>query len=75
MTLGLIIGIIIWLLVAGFILWAGRKFISVVEMDDSIRKVVDVLLVVLAAAIILFGVVIPLLQVLANIHIPMPKIG
>lgn len=68
-----LISIIIALLIAGFVLWAGRLLASCIPMEPIIAKVVDVLIIVLAVAIVLFYVVIPLLNMLAGVHIPLPR--
>jgi hypothetical protein len=70
-----LIQIIVALLIAGFVLWAGRLLASCIPMDPIIAKVVDVVIMILAVAIVLFYVVIPLLQMLAGIHIALPAIG
>ena len=67
-----LITIVIALMVAGFVLWAGRKLVSVIPMEPIIAQVIDVLIIIVAVAIILFYVVIPLLNTLANVHIPVP---
>jgi hypothetical protein len=72
MNIGFIIGLIIALLIAGFVLWAGRALVSAVQMDPVIRGIIDVLLLIAAVAIVLFYVVIPVLELLAGIHIPLP---
>jgi hypothetical protein len=59
-------------LIAGFVLWAGRALASVIPMDPLIARVVDIVITILAVAIILFMVVIPLLNMLAGIHISLP---
>jgi hypothetical protein len=69
--MAIIIQIIVALLIAGFVLWAGRLLASCIPMDPIIAKVVDVLLLVLAVAIVLFYVVIPLLSMLSSVHLPM----
>lgn len=68
----IVIQLIVALLIAGFVLWAGRLLVSCIPMDPLIAKVIDVLLIVLAVAIILFYVVIPLLNMLAGVHVPLP---
>lgn len=73
--MAIIIQIIVALLIAGFILWAGRLLASCIPMDPIIARVVDVLIMVLAVAIVLFYVVIPLLNMLAGIHIALPAIS
>jgi small-conductance mechanosensitive channel len=68
-----LIGMIIALLIAGFVLWAGRRLASVIPMEPIIAQVVDVLIIIVAVAIVLFYVVIPLLNMLAGMHIPLPS--
>lgn len=72
--MAIIIQIVIALIIAGFLLWAGRLLASCIPMDPIIAKVIDVLLIVLAVAVVLFYVVIPLLNMLAGIHVPLPAL-
>ena len=64
-----IIQIIIALIIAGFVLWALRLILGLIPMDAWIKQVVDVLILVLVVAIVLFYVIIPLLHLLAG-HMP-----
>jgi len=61
-----IIQIIIALIVAGFVLWALRLVIGLVPMDAWIKQIVDVLLLIVVVAIVLFYVIVPLLHMLAG---------
>jgi len=67
--LGILIQIIIALLVAGFVFWAVRKIIALIPMEPMFRQIIDVLLIIIVVAIVLFYVVIPLLHVVAGVHI------
>lgn len=66
-----IVGIVIALLIAGFVLFAGRKLLQVIApyLDPVIAGALDIILVILAVAIVLFMAVIPLLHMLAGINI------
>ena len=65
-----IIQIIIALIIAGFILWALRQVLGLVPMDAWIKQVVDVLIMIVVVAIVLFYVIIPLLHMLgAQVHL------
>lgn len=65
-----IIGIIIALLVAGFVLWALKKLLDLVPIDAFFKQIIDVLVTILVAAIVLFYVIIPLLHMLSGLSIP-----
>lgn len=67
--MNIIIQIIIALLIAGFVFWAVRKIIGLVPLEPIFKQVIDVLLIILVVAIILFYVVIPLLHMIAGISI------
>ena len=67
--MNIIIQIIIALLLAGFVFWAVRKIIGLVPLEPIFKQVIDVLLIILVVAIILFYVVIPLLHMIAGISI------
>ena len=69
MSMALIIHIIIALLVAGFVLWAVRKILALIPMEPLFKQIIDVLLIILVVAVVLFYVVIPLLHVLAGVTI------
>ena len=72
--LQLLIQVVIALLIAGFIFWAVRYIVSVVPLDPIIARVIDALLVIAVVAIIIFYVVIPLLNMLAGVHITIPQL-
>ena len=61
-----LIHIVIALIVAGFILWALRQILGLIPMDAWIKQVVDVLILIIVVAIVLFYVLIPLLTMLAG---------
>lgn len=69
MSADFLINIIIWLIIAGFILWAARMLIALVPMDAWLKQVVDVLLYIVVGAIIVFKIVIPLLSAIAHITV------
>lgn len=69
--MALIVQIIIALIIAGFVLWAGRQLVAVLPLDDLIKRVIDIVLVILAVAVIIFYAIVPLLGLLANMHLPM----
>lgn len=71
--INLIIQLIIVLLVAGFILWAARTLLGVVPIDEPFRTVINVLIMVLVFAIVLFYAIIPLLNSLG--HLSIGRIG
>lgn len=59
-----IVGIIIALLVAGFVLWALKMLLDLVPLDPYFKQIINVLIMILVGAIVLFYVVIPLLHLL-----------
>jgi len=61
-----IIQIVVWLLIAGFVFWALKQIVALIPLDAMFKQVIDVLIVILAAAIILFKVIIPLLHMLGS---------
>ena len=65
----LIIQVIIVLLVCGFLMWAARRLLALIPMEPIIRQVIDVLLIILVVALILFYIVIPVLHQLAGLSI------
>jgi hypothetical protein len=67
--LPLLIQIIVALLIAGFIFWAARLILGLIPMEPIFKQVIDVLLIIVVVAIVLFYVVIPLLHVLAGVDI------
>ncbi len=64
------------LIVAGFLYWAVKQFIHLIPGPPIFHQVIDVLLIVLVVAIVLFYVVIPILHLLGgmagSIHLPSP---
>jgi hypothetical protein len=67
----LLIQIIVALLVAGFIFWAARLVIGLIPMEPIFAQAINVLLMIVVVAIIIFYIVIPLLNMLAGVHINM----
>ena len=62
-----LISLIIYLIVAGLIWWAASTIINVIPMDDRIKTVINVLMILVICLIILYAVL-PLVG-----HIP--KLG
>lgn len=75
MNLGFLVGIIIVLIVCGFIWWAVKTFAHLIPGPPIIHQAIDAILIVLIVAIILFYVIVPLLQMVAGIHIQLPQVG
>lgn len=67
----LLIQIIVALLIAGFIFWAARLVIGLIPMEPIFAQAINVLLMIVVVAIIIFYIVIPLLNMLAGVHINM----
>ena len=65
-----IIGIVIALIVAGFVLWAVKMVIGLIPMDAFFKQIIDVLITIIVVAIVIFYVVIPLLHMLSTVSIP-----
>ena len=65
----LIINVIIWLLIAGFIYWGIQQLVALALIDAWFKQIIGVLLLILVAGIVLFKVIIPVLQTLAGISI------
>ena len=69
MLVNLVIQIITALLVAGFLFWAVRLVIGLIPLEPIFKQIIDVLLIIIVVAIVLFYIVIPLLHVLAGVNI------
>lgn len=65
----LIIQVIVVLLVCGFLFWAVRLVLGLIPLEPIIRQAIDVLLIILVVALILFYIVIPVLHQLAGLSI------
>jgi len=74
-SINFVIGIIIWLLVAGFIYWALRQFIHLIPGPAVVHQAIETLLIVLVVAIILFYVVIPILHMIGGMNLYLPTSG
>jgi hypothetical protein len=72
--LALLINVIIALLIAGFIFWAARQIIALIPMEPIFAQAINVILIIVVVAIIIFYVVIPLLNMLAGVHINVPSV-
>lgn len=64
----LVIQIIIALLICGFVYWVWLKLSPLLPIAEPFLSIVNVLIVILIGAIVLFYVVIPLLQSLAHMN-------
>jgi hypothetical protein len=66
-----LIGIVIALIIAGFIFWIAQQVIAIITpyLDPLFAQIVRLLLIVIAVGIIIFYVVIPLLHMLPGISI------
>jgi hypothetical protein len=69
MSVDLVLGIIIWLLIAGFMYLAAQKLVAMAPIDAWFKQIIDVVLWIVVAMIVLFKVIIPLLQAVAHISI------
>lgn len=69
MSVDLILNLIVWLLIAGFIYWAAKQLIGLAPIDAWFKQIIEVLLMILVAAIVLFKVIIPVLQAVAHISL------
>lgn len=67
--MALIVQIIVALLVAGFLFWAVRLVVGLIPLEPIFKQAIDVLLIILVVAIILFYIVIPLLNQIAHVSI------
>jgi hypothetical protein len=67
--LPLLVQVIIALVIAGFIVWAARQLIALVPMEAIYAKAINVVITIVAVAIVIFYVIIPLLDMLAGVHI------
>lgn len=65
----LIIQVIVVLLVCGFLFWAVRLVLGLIPLEPIIRQAIDVLLLILIVALILFYIAIPVLHQLAGLSI------
>jgi len=63
----LIINIIIIMLVCGFIYWVYLKLIPLAPIAEPFKSIMNVLVVILIGAIILFYAIIPLLKALPRL--------
>ena len=65
----LIIQIIIMLLICGFIYWVWLKIAPLLPVAEPFTSIINVLVVVLIGAVVLFYAIIPLLQTVGHLHI------
>lgn len=63
----LIIQLIIVILVCGFVYWAYLKLIPLAPIAEPFASVLNVMVVILIGAIVLFYAIIPLLRVLGHV--------
>ena len=51
----LIVNVIVWLLIAGFVYMAAQKIVAIAPIDAWFKQIIDVLIWILVAAIVLFS--------------------
>jgi hypothetical protein len=66
--------IIIALVIAGFLFYAVDSIVAAVPLRAEFKVLLHTLITIAAVAIIIFYVVIPLLNLLAGVHIPVPSL-
>jgi hypothetical protein len=69
MSVDLIVSLVTWLLIAGFIYWAAQKLVAIAPIDEWFKQIINVLLLIAVGFIVLFKVIIPVLQAVAHISI------
>lgn len=71
MSIDLLINLIIALLICGFIYWVWLKIRPLLPIAEPFGSIVDILIIVVIGAIVLFWIVIPLIRALAhaNLHL------
>ena len=65
----LIVSMIIALLICGFLYWCFLKIMPLLPVAEPFTSIINVLVVILIGAVVLFYIIIPLLEQLAHIHI------
>ena len=65
----LIIQLIITLLVCGFLYWVWLKIAPLLPVAEPFTSVINVLIVILIGAVVLFYVIIPLLNSVGHLHL------
>ena len=75
MSIALLVNIIIALLIAGFLYWFATQLIALIPMPPIIAQAVHTILIIAVVAIILFWIVIPILQMIAGMHISLPQVS
>ena len=67
--LGAIIGLILTLIILGVIWWAAQQLLNLITIAEPFASVLNVLVVILIGAIVLFYAIIPLLHALGHMSI------
>ena len=65
----LIIQLIIWLLICGFCYWIWLKLAPLLPIAEPFASIINVLIIILIGAIVLFYVIIPLLNSVGHLHL------
>lgn len=68
--IGTVIGLILLVIILGFVWWAGQQLLALIPMAEPFATILRILLVLLLVVIVIF-VFIQLLG-LAGIHVPPP---
>lgn len=66
----LIIQLIVVLLVCGFIYWCFLKLMPLAPIAEPFASIINVLVMILVGAIVLFYAIIPLLNALGHMKLP-----
>ena len=65
----IIINLIIVLLICGFLYWVWLKLAPLLPVAEPFTSIINVLIVILIGAIVLFYVIIPLLNQVGHLHL------
>ena len=70
-----IIQLIIVLLVCGFLYWVWLKLAPLLPIAEPFMSIINVLIIILIGAMVLFYIVIPLLQMLGHGGLGLPHLS
>lgn len=66
--------IIIALILGGFLLWAADLIVAAIPLKAEFKAIIHAFILIGGVAVIIFYAVIPVLNLLAGVHIPVPSL-
>ena len=72
--IAILINIVIWLLIVGVVFWAIKYIASILPLDPTIKRAIDVVITVFAVIVVLI-ILLNLIGMLTHVDLNLPRVG